>query len=336
MPPLSDQLRIGITQPPEVGNPRPHHPTPETANALALLAQGLAERGHQIITITECHQEALASLTSCDIVHDHAQVGPTLRSVTSVPLVVTNQAEPARGWDRHYPRQGGSVRMIARSRRQAAAAPPGVEVEAVIHRGLDLTRYHFDPAGGDHLLTYGRMSPTGGLDWAAEAARRAGIPLLVCGRIRTPLERQFYQYQLRPLLGRGIDYVGDVDLDERLELIRGARAVVCPTGDPAAAGVVAMEALACGTPTIARPTRELSEVIDHGTTGFLAATMGDLTRAVRRCEHLDRATCRGMAEQRFSHHQVAARHEQVYRRLVEAWPTTLTTHHRDLASLASA
>jgi glycosyltransferase involved in cell wall biosynthesis len=79
---------------------------------------------------------------------------------------------------------------------------------------------------------------------------------------------------------------------------------------------VMLEAMACGTPVVARRMGSTPEVIAHGRTGFLADTPSALVEAVRRIEDIDRAECRQHVEQHFSVERMVDDYETVYRRLL--------------------
>ena len=76
-----------------------------------------------------------------------------------------------------------------------------------------------------------------------------------------------------------------------------------------------IEAMACGTPVVARPCGSVPEVIEHGRTGFLASTLLELTEAVKRIDEIDRAECRRQFEERFSAGRMAQDYERIYGRL---------------------
>jgi hypothetical protein len=79
-----------------------------------------------------------------------------------------------------------------------------------------------------------------------------------------------------------------------------------------------IEALACGTPVIARPRRAVAEVLRDGITGWLCETEDEMVAAVRRVAALKRATCRQEFEQRFTTRTMTQRYLQVYQKSIEA------------------
>jgi len=76
-----------------------------------------------------------------------------------------------------------------------------------------------------------------------------------------------------------------------------------------------IEALACGTPVVARPCGSAPEIVRHGDVGFLGETVEQLADAVERVGTLDRARCRAYAEARFSVEVMTDHYEDVYRAL---------------------
>jgi glycosyltransferase involved in cell wall biosynthesis len=77
-----------------------------------------------------------------------------------------------------------------------------------------------------------------------------------------------------------------------------------------------IEALACGTPVIARPCGAVPEIIRPGVTGFLASEIGDLVAAVDNIDSISRARCRREFEERFTSDVMIAKYESVYHRLI--------------------
>ena len=73
-----------------------------------------------------------------------------------------------------------------------------------------------------------------------------------------------------------------------------------PGSWPEPFGLVAIEALACGTPVIARRVGALPEIIRDGVDGFFGDDVDQLAFHVARVEGLDRAAIRESVIERFS------------------------------------
>jgi len=83
-----------------------------------------------------------------------------------------------------------------------------------------------------------------------------------------------------------------------------------------------IEALACGTPVIARPCGSVPEVIRDGVTGYIATSVEDLTDAVGKIDEVSRHACRDEFERRFTAEVMAAGYESLYRQLASVnWKT---------------
>ena len=82
-------------------------------------------------------------------------------------------------------------------------------------------------------------------------------------------------------------------------------------------GMVMIEALACGTPVVALQSGSVSELIDHGITGFVHDTDDALIGALQRVGGLDRARCRKEAADRFSTARMVADHLAFYQSVVD-------------------
>jgi glycosyltransferase involved in cell wall biosynthesis len=102
-----------------------------------------------------------------------------------------------------------------------------------------------------------------------------------------------------------------------VELLRNARALLFPVLWPEPFGLAMIEALACGTPVIARRCGSIPEVIDHGHTGFICDDDDALVDCIHDLDLIDRADCRREAEQRFSSTRMAADYVGLYHQLVE-------------------
>lgn len=132
-----------------------------------------------------------------------------------------------------------------------------------------------DPA--DYYLVVSALNPYKRIDVAIEAFNRAGRPLLVVGT--GPEERR-----LRELAGPTVELLGRVD-DVRLRhLYRSCRALILPNVEDA--GIVPLEAMACGRPAIVLDRGGAAELVEDGRTGILMreSTPEALLEAIDRAE----------------------------------------------------
>lgn len=208
---------------------------------------------------------------------------------------------------------------ISDSQREPLAAV-GLNWVATVPHGLPVSAIPFDAAGGGrgrYLVFLGRISPEKRPDLAIAVAKRLGLPLRIAARVDDK-DRPYFESEIRPLMSHPlIEFVGEVGDEEKWQLLGDALCLLFPVDWPEPFGIAAIEALACGTPVVARPYGAVPEVIRDGEVGFLADTVEELVAAVKRVDLLDRARCRRHVEERFSVQVMADRYEAVYRRLLE-------------------
>jgi glycosyltransferase involved in cell wall biosynthesis len=345
-------MRIGIVAPPWV--PVPPDGYGGTESVIDRLARGFLSAGHDVLlwttgdstcpvpkgwvlersdrqrmgaAVVELHHlihgyEAMVDW-GADVVHDHTLIGPVYaRRHPGLPIVTTNHGPFNDELTTLYRAVTDQVALVAISHDQAARGiRAGLPIDAVIHHGIELDRYcPGDGTGddrGDYHLFLGRMAPEKGARRAALAAREAGVRLLLAAKMQEPLERSFFAEQVQPLLDDRIEYVGEVGIERKLELLRGARSLVNPIRWPEPFGLVMIEALACATPVLAFREGAAPEIVDHGTTGYLCDDLEDITQRLVDVERLDRAACREAAERRFSIQRMVDDHLALFERVIE-------------------
>ena len=90
-----------------------------------------------------------------------------------------------------------------------------------------------------------------------------------------------------------------------------------------------IEALACGTPVIARPCGSIPEILRDGVTGFIGSSLEELVSAVENLGAISRQRCRDEFETRFTAEVMAANYERVYDELAGAdWKMRRNTVRR--------
>jgi glycosyltransferase involved in cell wall biosynthesis len=187
---------------------------------------------------------------------------------------------------------------------------PDLRYAATIHHGIDLDAFTYRPGPGGYLLTLGRIHPDKGTHHAIAIAQRAGVPLVVAGIVH---DEAYFRERVQPHLGRAdVTYAGPVGPVERDGLLGGATALLHPVAFAEPFGLAVVEALAAGTPVIARPRGSMPEIVRHGRTGFLVESVAEAVEAVHRVDRLSRRHCREDAEARFSASRMVADYARLF------------------------
>jgi glycosyltransferase involved in cell wall biosynthesis len=134
--------------------------------------------------------------------------------------------------------------------------------------------------------------------------------------MREPAEREYFQQAVRPLLGPGASYLGELNAAEKYVLLGDAVALVNPLHWPEPFGLVMIEALACGTPVVGTSWGATREIVQDAVTGFVTDGMLRLATALQHAPDLDRLQCREDAQTRFSTERMVADHLSLYRTLL--------------------
>lgn len=262
---------------------------------------------------------AYEALADVDLIHDHTVLGPLVASHLdrpTPPVVSTHHGAFTAENLRIYREIARHAAVVCISHDQANSAP-GIPIAAVIHHGIDLDVYQPGNGDGGYLLFMGRMSPDKGVDHAVRIARASGGRLLLAVKIRETAERDYFESQIRPLLGPDDDLSNEPPLNQRLQMLQGATALINPITWPEPFGLVMAEALATATPVLAFACGAAPEIIDDGTTGFLCHDETDMVAAVGRVSQIDRAACRAAAEQRFSLQRMAGDYVALYQHVLD-------------------
>ena len=192
----------------------------------------------------------------------------------------------------------------------------GVTWAGTVYHGIPMAKYPFSPAGGSYLAFLGRISPEKRPDLAIALAKRLGIRLKIAAKV-DPVDEAYFDRDIKPLLDHPlIEFIGEIGEDAKSQFLGQARALVFPIDWPEPFGLTMIEALACGTPVIARGCGSVPEVILDGRTGFVVDSLEEMESAVKALDRIDRAECRRDAVKRFSVERMVDGYESIYRNVV--------------------
>jgi glycosyltransferase involved in cell wall biosynthesis len=199
----------------------------------------------------------------------------------------------------------------------AQRAPlPQANYVATVHHGLPERLLTPGFGAGGYLAFLGRISPEKAPDAAIRIAGKAGMKLKIAAKV-DKVDREYFADQIEPLLAQPhVEYIGEIGDHEKSEFLGNAAGLLFPIDWPEPFGLTMIEAMACGTPVIARRRSSVPEVIEDGVTGFIVETDDEAAAAVQRLRKLDRARVRRVFDERFTARRMADNYVNVYRRLI--------------------
>lgn len=140
---------------------------------------------------------------------------------------------------------------------------------ATVHHGLPDGCYALQQEPGRYLAFLGRISPEKRLDRAIRIAQKVRIPLKVAAKVDA-VDQEYFRSQIKHLLSDPlVEYVGEIGEEQKNAFLGNALALLFPIDWPEPFGLVMIEAMACGTPTIAWAMGSVPEILDVQKTGFI-------------------------------------------------------------------
>ncbi|HWR34684.1 MAG TPA: glycosyltransferase [Clostridia bacterium] len=186
----------------------------------------------------------------------------------------------------------------------------------VVSNGIAVERFPLTPGKQNYLLWLGRICPEKAPHIAIEVAQRARVPLVIAGQVYPfSYHQQYFERKIKPRIENAdspVRYVESPSFEEKVELLRHARALLISTQAHETSSLVAMEAMACGTPVVAFGHGALSEIVDHGVTGYAVRSKEDMLAALDDLDCIWPEACRARVEEHFTSSRMAGQYEAIY------------------------
>ncbi|MHA6345463.1 glycosyltransferase [Roseivivax sp. CAU 1761] len=192
--------------------------------------------------------------------------------------------------------------------------PEGAPEEAhVVPNGIDLAQWPFRAEGDGTLVWAGRITATKAPHLAAEAARRAGLPLTLYGVIE---DDAYFRAEVAPRLGGAVRYGGHLSGADLARALGRASALLFTPHWDEPFGLAAVEAMACGLPVAATDMGAVREVLGEAGRLAPAEDARALAAAARAAMAIPRHVPRRRAERLFSLDRMIDDYEALYRRAI--------------------
>jgi len=317
---------------------------------VALLADGLVEAGHEVTLFATGDSETKANLEYVyeeapgskmindivldtthtlfalrdarerfDVLHLHSPFSALAAGVeTGVPTVHTLHGSFTPDMTRLYSYVADRAWFVGISEAQKAFNE-SLRYGGVVYNGIDMDFYRLQEEKDDFVLFLGRAAPEKGWLRAIETAKRAGLHLVSAVKIAHWTEEEEWEQRIKPALPSDSEVMGEITQEEKVDLLRRAKAVLFPIDWPEPFGLVMTEAMACGTPVIGTPRGSVPEVIADGETGWIVDVEDYVEQAAERLGRLseiDPHVCRERVQRLFSKEAMVAGYERVFERVI--------------------
>lgn len=202
----------------------------------------------------------------------------------------------------------------------------------VVQNGIVVSRFPFVTDKQGYLLWMGRVCEEKAPHLAIEVARRTGMPLILAGQVYPfSYHEQYYRREIRPYLGSddpAVCFLETPNFRTKRKLLSEARAVLLPSLAEETSSLVAMEAMACGTPVIGFRRGAIPEVVVDGETGFVVDDVDEMSEAVWQAAEINPHACRAHVEMNYSATRMANDYEALYAKVIGR------THHEPVLRVA--
>lgn len=250
-----------------------------------------------------------------DIVHMHGVDFLNYLPCGGPPILATLHLPPEWYSPAAFAPDRSRVFLNTVSHSQYRRCPPSRTIVGTVENGVDIEAA--SAPRENFALTLGRICPEKGFHLAIDACVRVGLDLVLGGRVFSYEEHErYFQSEILPRLDSRRRFIGPVAGDLKGELLSRARCVLIPSLAPETSSLVAMEALACGTPVIAFASGALPEIVTDGETGFIVKDVAGIADAIGRVDRIDSARCRAEAATRFRASRMTDDYMGLYARLI--------------------
>jgi len=309
--------------------------------AVALAFDQLAERDAEH---NACVLAAAAADGGLQLIHDQGGRFWTQAAALDIPVLATLHLPPSFYPANVFDAVPENVYFNCVSAAQLKSFRDIPQVLGTVRNGVALELFPATSEKGDYLLWLGRICEEKGVHLALQAAELAGVPLIVVGpSYMYARDHEYFETEVEPLLERNpaFRFVGSPTFACKVELLRRARGLLVTSTVEETSSLVAIEAMACGTPVLAFARGALPEVVLDGQTGFIVESIEEMAAASYRLKEIAPAACRRHVERNHSIRNTAAEYERLYERVKElhrsrALPLPLGSTMAAVAGLAES
>jgi glycosyltransferase involved in cell wall biosynthesis len=214
-----------------------------------------------------------------------------------------------------YYKKRQKLNFVAISQNQMKAYP-FLNYIGVIYNGEDTSEFPIVHKPKNYVCFVGRFDREKNPHLAIQLAVAYGIPIKIAGK-RDYGSRTYFNEEIRPYLDNPlVEFLGEIDRRETIELVSKAKCNLHPTGYREPFGLTVVEAAYCGTPTLAISRGSMPELIKDGRSGFLVEDYVEGLHKLDDCFRLDREYVAHWSRKKFNYQNMTKDYIHAYRRAI--------------------
>jgi len=274
------------------------------------------------------------SLGEVDVVHLHDDNMLPFDFLIDKPSLLTLHSDIESFWDLSVTpflkKRKSKLVAISQNQKKINEAK-GHKIDYVVYNGVDEDKFSIAEKIYPYILTLGSIRPVKGQDVAIEIAKKTGLDLIIAGNIG---DSKFFETEIKPSITHNlineqdklaaylslpkdslkIVYVGSVNDKQKAPLYSHTTTFLMPIRWEEPFGLVMVEAMMSGRPTVAYNLGSISEVIQEDTGTIVPAdNLEEMVKSIENLTNFNSNLCRLKAIERFGKNRMVENYIKVYK-----------------------
>lgn len=264
----------------------------------------------------ETEKKLRAMLPSIDIIHSH---GYDMSNFSNFPNVTTLHNKMT-FQDVDYFLKRKELPYVSISLNQQAACPD-LNYAGVVYNGEDPNIFPLNTKPDNYVCFLGRFDRDKNPHMAIQMAINLKTKIKLAGKIDHD-GKDYFNEEIKPyLIHPLVEYLGEIELADKVKLISHAKCNLHPTNFREPFGLTVLEAAYCGTPTMAIARGSMPELIEPGRTGLLVEDLLEGRHTIEECYNMDREYIAMRARSLFNYKTMTDQYIEVYKKTIKTFGT---------------
>ena len=251
-----------------------------------------------------------------DLINDHTHMGHSI----SLGTKVVKSFHGLQTW-LHLPRTKDiSYVVLSEWHKKDCIQKYGEGDYPIIPHGIDLDHYPYVEEKEDYYLHPGLIAPHKGHKITFEVVERTGIKVIIAGEDRFVVNKEYVDWVKSECNRLGIEYLGTVSEDKKVQLLQNAKATFLPFLLGEAFSLLMIESFAVGTPVITGKIGCTPEIMDKAV-GLTCSSVNEFVDSIPKIDKTYYARCRIHAEEMFDRKRMAKDYLELFEDVIkgERW-----------------